>query len=167
MLGLILCLILSFSPAALAQQNAGEAMRLSSPAFADGQEIPVKYTCRGENVSPRLDIEDIPANAESLALIVDDPDAPGGVWSHWVVYDMAPLNSIAEGSAPGRHGSNDFGNQRYDGPCPPSGSHRYFYKVYALDTKLNLAEGKSQQEVEEAMRGHVLGEAELVGIVKH
>jgi hypothetical protein len=138
-------------------------MRLLSPAFENADLIPGKYTCNGENVSPPLTIEDIPASARSLALIVDDPDAPGGTFVHWVVYNIPPKERIDEGSVPGSQGMNSFKKSAYGGPCPPSGTHRYFFKLYALDDRLNIGEGKTKKEVVEAMEGHIVGSAELVG----
>jgi hypothetical protein len=138
-------------------------MELSSPAFENADLIPKKYTCNGEDVSPPLAIEDIPANTRSLTLIVDDPDAPSGTFVHWVVYDIAPTPNIGEGSVPGIQGMNSFKKTAYGGPCPPSGTHRYFFKLYALDDKLGLGEGESKQEVVKAMEGHIIGSAELVG----
>ncbi len=138
-------------------------MNLSSPAFEAQQEIPGKHTCDGEDVSPALEIADIPDAAKSLALIVDDPDAPAKTWVHWVVYDIAPTARIEENSVPGTRGQNDFGKLAYGGPCPPSGRHRYFFKLYALDAELGLDEGASKEQVEQAMEGHILDQAELVG----
>ncbi len=138
-------------------------MRLTSPAFEKGAMIPKKFTCEGEDVNPPLIIEDLPAGTESLALIVDDPDAPRGTWVHWVVYDISKTNRIEEGSVPGKQGMNDFKKKDYGGPCPPSGTHRYFFKLYALDQNLNLKEGKTKKELEAAMEGHILEKAELLG----
>jgi len=147
---------------------AGEShvMELKSPEFKDKEYIPKKFTCRGENVNPALIIEDIPSGAKSLALIIDDPDAPGGDWVHWVMFDMPVISRIEEDSAPGKQGMTDFGRMRYDGPCPPFGTHRYMFKIYALDTTLNLAEGVTKAELEEAMDGHTLAKAELTGLSK-
>lgn len=141
-------------------------MELRSSAFENNGHIPAKYTCQGEDVSPPLTIGDVPPSAESLALIVDDPDAPMGTWVHWVVYDMPVLSRIDENSIPGKQGRNDFGKRDYGGPCPPSGTHRYFFKIYALDQKLDLGEGISKKELEKSMEGHILDKAELIGSYK-
>ena len=141
-------------------------MELKSPEFKNNEYIPKKFTCRGENVNPGLNIEGIPLGAKSLALIVDDPDAPGGDWVHWVMFDIAPVSKIEEDSAPGKQGMNNSGRTRYNGPCPPSGTHRYFFKVYALDTELNLKEGIAKAHLEKAMQGHILAKAELIGLFK-
>jgi Raf kinase inhibitor-like YbhB/YbcL family protein len=139
-------------------------MKITSTAFKGGDRIPSKYTCDGENCNPDLHIEEIPAKTASLALIVDDPDAPGGTWVHWVVFGIPVSENIGEKSVPGTQGRNDFGRLAYGGPCPPSGTHRYFFKLYALDTKLALAEGADKRGLEKAMEGHVLAKAELVGL---
>jgi len=140
------------------------AMKLKSPEFNNNEFIPKKFTCRGENINPALTIEDIPGGTKSLAIILDDPDAPGGNWVHWVMFDVSVISKIEENSAPGKQGINDSGRKRYDGPCPPSGIHRYIFKLYALDTKLNLEERISKADLERAMVGHVLDMAELIGL---
>ena len=153
-------------------------MTLSSPAFASGGAISQPYTCRGRDVSPPLQWSHVPALAQSLVLIMDDPDAPDPAhpkmtWVHWVVYDIPPKLSefkaetgvIAERLAHGgTQGLNDFKKLGYGGPCPPVGTHRYFFKLYALDVKLGLAPGKSKDDIERAMAGHVLDKAELIGL---
>lgn len=139
-------------------------MKITSPEFGNNGSIPSKFTCDGEDVSPELIIEDAPQDAKALALIVDDPDAPMGTWVHWVVYDIPNVSSIEEGAIPGKQGINDFGRKDYGGPCPPSGTHRYFFKVYALDAELALEEGIDKDALENAMKGHVLDKAELVGL---
>jgi hypothetical protein len=141
-------------------------MRLTSPEFEHQQSIPTKFSCDGDDVNPTLVFADLPADAQSLALIVDDPDAPGKTWVHWVVYDMPVVDRIEEDTVPGLQGKNDFGRLDYGGPCPPGGEHRYFFKAYALNGKLNLSEGASKAEVEKAMEGKVLDQAELVGLYK-
>ena len=156
-----------FSAIALAQKSTGgTVMKLTSPAFQHNQMIPKKYTCQGQDVNPQLAIENIPEGTKSLVLIVDDPDAPMGTWVHWVVYNIPVQNAIAEASVPGSQGSNDFGKVDYGGPCPPSGTHRYFHKIYALDTKFQFAKIPSKRDVEAAMKGHILGQAELIGLYK-
>jgi len=144
-----------------------EAMKIASTAFKPDEMIPSKYTCDGENVNPQLNISGIPEDAESLVLIVDDPDAPGGTWVHWTVWNIDPgTNEIAENSIPGGaiEGVTDFGVTGYGGPCPPSGTHRYFFKVYALDTTLDLDSSATAKGVEDAMQGHILDSAELIGL---
>jgi Raf kinase inhibitor-like YbhB/YbcL family protein len=141
-------------------------MKITSPDFKHNELIPKQFTCEGEDASPCLVMERIPPQAKSLALIVDDPDAPMGTWVHWVLYGMPPLGRIEQGAIPGRQGKNDFGRKNYGGPCPPSGTHRYFFKLYALDSALDLKEGLSKKELESAMEGHVLEKAELVGLYK-
>jgi len=142
------------------------ALKLSSPAFENNKPIPAKFTCKGENISPELAISGIPNGAKSLALIVDDPDAPMGTWVHWVAWNIAPTQKIDEGSVPAgsSQGITDFGKPGYGGPCPPSGTHRYFFKLYALDSVLNLPPTSKKSDLESAMRGHILEKAELVGL---
>lgn len=145
---------------------------LSSPAFEPEGAIPRKFTCDGEDISPPLEWEGVPNDAESLALILDDPDAPRGTWVHWVVYNLEPgLTGLPEGAvarADGRpmgvQGRNDFRRNNYGGPCPPSGpAHRYFFKLYALDTVLDLEAGATKAELEAAMQGHTLAQGQLMG----
>lgn len=143
-----------------------EKMKLSSPEFEHNGFIPKKFTCQGEDVNPTLVIEDIPDGTKSLALIMDDPDAPMGTWVHWVVFNIPVISRIEENSVPGKQGINDFGRLNYGGPCPPSGTHRYFFKLYALDTELDLGEGITKKELEEAMEGHILQKVELIGLYK-
>lgn len=139
-------------------------MEITSTEFGNKREIPKRFSCEGEGVNPPLAINDIPAETESLALIVEDPDAPGDTFVHWVVYDMPVKNVIDENSVPGTEGVNSAGKTSWYSPCPPSGTHRYFFKCYALDTKLGLEPGKSKSEVEQAIKDHVLAHAELVGL---
>lgn len=141
-------------------------MKIASPEFGHIENIPLKFTCEGIDVNPTLEISNVPEGTQALALIVDDPDAPAGTWVHWVVYDMPVLSRIEEDSVPGRQAVNDFKTTAYGGPCPPSGTHRYFFKLYALDTKLDLPDGSSKADVEKAMEGHVLERAELIGLYK-
>lgn len=143
-------------------------MKLTSPAFENNQSIPVKYTCDGEDLSPPLKIAEVPAEAKSLVLIVDDPDAPVGDWVHWTVLNIPPQTAeIAEGKAPeGLEGKTDFGTPGYGGPCPPGGTHRYFFKLYALDTKLNLPASAKKADIEKAMEDHIITRTELVGLYK-
>ncbi len=139
-------------------------MRLSSPAFSHHAWIPTRYTCDGENVSPPLRIEELPPGTASLVLVVEDPDAPGGTWDHWTVYDITPTSALPEGAEPdGTPGTNSWGRTGYGGPCPPHGTHRYVFRLLALDTRLGLAPGATKAAVLDAAAGHVLAEATLVG----
>lgn len=146
-------------------------IKVESAAFNSMGAIPVKYSCDGEDVSPPLRWGDVPEGTKSIAIISDDPDAPVGTWVHWVCYDIPPdVDSIAENipkaetlSCGGKQGITDFRRIGYGGPCPPGGTHRYFFKVYALDVVLGLPAGKSKKEIETAMKGHILAQGELVG----
>ena len=138
-------------------------LTLSSAAFLDGQHIPEKYTCDGENINPQLVIGNIPKEAQSLALIMEDPDAPNGTFTHWLVWDMPVLHTIMENEAPGTQGRNDFGDNKYGGPCPPDGTHRYYFRLYALQEKLHLPEGSSKEELLKAIEPVKLAKAELMG----
>ncbi len=140
-------------------------MELTSTAFEQGGSIPSEHTCDGQNTSPPLSIGDVPERAVTLALVMDDPDAPGGTFDHWVVWNIpADTQHIPAGTEPeGVQGRTDFGNLGYGGPCPPSGTHRYMLKLYALDTELGLAEGSRKEDLEHAMEGHVVAEALLQG----
>jgi hypothetical protein len=133
-------------------------------AFSNNQRIPKRYTCDGENVSPPLTINGVPEGTKSLVLICDDPDAPMGTWDHWVVWDIQVTQNVKENSVPGTQGINSWGKKSYGGPCPPSGTHRYFFKIYALDTRLGLKPDSRKSDVEKAMKGHVLAQGELVGL---
>jgi Raf kinase inhibitor-like YbhB/YbcL family protein len=146
-------------------------MKLESSAFQANHLIASKYTCDGADVSPPLGWDAPPIGTKSLVLICDDPDAPGGTWVHWVLYDLPPeVRELPEGvpsqstlSSGGVQGTNDFRKLGYGGPCPPRGTHRYFFKLYALDTVLNLQTGATKAQVEKAMQGHILTSAELIG----
>ena len=167
----ILCIIL---PPNL---NAGAGkmkLVLTSPAFSEGGMIPKKYSCNGADISPELSWEGVPEGARSLVLICDDPDAPGGTWVHWVLFnipaaatrlaaEIAPDATLSNGA---RHGTNDFRRLGYGGPCPPGGTHRYYFKLYALDTVLSLDAGALKTQVEAAMKGHILEQAQLMGKYK-
>jgi Raf kinase inhibitor-like YbhB/YbcL family protein len=145
--------------------TGGKKMKITSSAFQQGASIPSKFSCDGADTSPPLQIQEIPPAAKSLVLIVDDPDAPSGLFTHWIAWNISPQTStIAEGSAPkGMQGSNDFGKSGYGGPCPPSGTHRYFFKIFALDQELTLAAGSKRAQLDSAMKGHVLAQGELMG----
>lgn len=144
---------------------ADENMRISSPAFENRGIIPDKYGCKGDDVSPPLRIENMPGETKALALIVDDPDAPMGTWVHWFAWNIEPCDQIPESSVPEGAvlGKNDFGKLEYGGPCPPSGTHRYFFRLYALREKLDLTEGSTREDLEQAMEGKILRKAELMG----
>jgi Raf kinase inhibitor-like YbhB/YbcL family protein len=140
---------------------------IKSSSFTDNEFILSKYTCDGVNVNPDISIDQIPKNTKSLAIMVDDPDAPSGTFCHWLMWDIPPKSSIKEDSAPGTQGRNSFGENKYNGPCPPSGRHHYHFKVYALDTKLpSLPPSADKIELEKAMKGHILAWGELVGLYK-
>jgi Raf kinase inhibitor-like YbhB/YbcL family protein len=147
-------------------------MQLTSSVFSQGDPIPAKYTCDGDDVSPPLTWGDPPGGTASLVLINDDPDAPVGTWVHWVLYNLpADARSLpeavpadAELSDGSRHGQNSWQRLGYGGPCPPGGTHRYFFKLYALDTAPELPSGASKEDVLKAMEGHILGQTELMGV---
>ena len=146
-------------------------LQIQSSAFEHNGMIPKKYTCDGEDVSPELSWTGVPESTKSLALISDDPDAPMGTWVHWVLYDLPPSVKELQENFPkdktlsngAKQGITDFKRIGYGGPCPPSGVHRYFFKLYALDTKLNLEAGATKEQLLKAMEGHVIGQGELVG----
>jgi Raf kinase inhibitor-like YbhB/YbcL family protein len=166
----------SSSEATNANRGPGEKMniKLTSTTFQDGGMIPTKYTCDGANVSPPLDWSGAPQTTKSLALICDDPDAPRKTWVHWVVFDLpASRTSLPENVPPqetiaggGKQGMTDFKKIGYGGPCPPSGTHRYFFKIYALDTELNLDSKTTKDQLLQAMKGHILAQDELMGRYK-
>jgi Raf kinase inhibitor-like YbhB/YbcL family protein len=172
----VLINLLTMLPAGAGAQGASSmTFSLTSPAFAEGGEIPTRYTCEGEDVSPPLAWSEPPDGARSLALIVDDPDAPDPnaprmTWVHWVLYNLPPTaGQLPEGVAPGalpagtREGLNDWKRTGYGGPCPPIGRHRYFHKLFALDTVLPDLGRPTKAQLERAMQGYVLAGAELVG----
>ena len=150
------------------------AIQITSPAFSEGEMIPARYTCDGSDVSPDLSWSGVPKTAKSLALICDDPDAPMGTWVHWVLFNIPagavgmpaeiPSSATLENGA--RHGKNDFRRLGYGGPCPPGGTHRYFFKLYALNTALDLDSGITKAQLVEAMQGHILAEGQLMGKYK-
>jgi len=172
---LIVLLLSACQPAAVtpAEQASTEAasLTLTSPAFNAGEPIPVQYTCDGEDISPALNWSAPPEGTQSFALIMDDPDAPSGDYVHWVLYNLpAVVRTLSEavpGGEPlpdgGLQGRNGWRNEGYGGPCPPSGTHRYFFKLYALDSLLDAGPGLSKQELLEAIQGHVLAYGELMG----
>jgi Raf kinase inhibitor-like YbhB/YbcL family protein len=143
-----------------------ESMKIASSAFQEGGNIPSKFTCDGQDINPALRFEDVPPEAKSLLLIVDDPDAPSGLFRHWLVWNIDPgTREISEHGAPANaeQGTNDFPKRGYGGPCPPSGTHRYFFKIFALDRKLNLPAGAKRNALEKEMNGHVLAQGQLMG----
>jgi Raf kinase inhibitor-like YbhB/YbcL family protein len=167
--GVFFCALLA---AAAPKGGSAVTLKLTSSAFEPGATIPKKFTCDGPDVSPALNWSDPPAGTQSFALIADDPDAPVGTWVHWVLYDLpADARSLAENvpkqeqlPSGARQGRNDFRKIGYGGPCPPPGKpHRYFFKLYALDAKLNLKAGAAKAEVEKAMQEHILAQGELMG----
>jgi hypothetical protein len=138
---------------------------VKSSAFENNKLIPSKYSCDGEEISPPITVEGIPPQTKTVALILDDPDAPRGTFDHWIVWNIPPTGKIAENSVPGTQGLNSASQQTYIGMCPPSGTHRYFFKVYALDTKLDLkANSTKKKDLEKAMQGHILAKGELIGL---
>jgi len=147
-------------------------MKITSSAFSDGALIPIKYTCDGDDISPPLVWSDIPENTASFVLINDDPDAPVGTWDHWILFNLeGKTTELAENVdlsklAGVQLGHNNWRRNDYGGPCPPYGTHRYFFKLYALDMKLDLPAGSSKQDIKKAMAGHILAEAELLGRYK-
>lgn len=171
----VVVLILNSKPS-LQDENINNStnMQISSPAFNNNEMIPDKYTCDGENVNPPLLFNGIPINAQSLILIMDDPDIPDfvkqnmgiEVFDHWLVYNIpTTTKEIKENSTPpGTVGANSKGENNYTGPCPPDGQHRYLFKLYALDKILDLPEGSNKKQVESAMQGHIISQAELIGL---
>jgi Raf kinase inhibitor-like YbhB/YbcL family protein len=145
---------------------ANKTLTVKSPAFENDQPVPAKYTCDGSNVNPALIIKDIPGDSRSLALVVDDPDAPKGTFDHWVMWNIPVTGKIEENSAPGVQGKNGKGENKYTGPCPPSGTHHYHFRVYALDTRLDLPAGTDKKGLLHAIEGHILGTGELIGVYK-
>jgi hypothetical protein len=144
-------------------------MRIYSPEFNDNSMIPIKFTCQGQDINPQLLFEDVPEDAKTLVLIVDDPDAPTGTWVHWVLFNIpTDITGIPEDSIPDNavQGLNSWPKNNYGGPCPPSGTHRYFFKLYALDVELALDDTATKKDVEQAMQGRVIEKAEYVGLYR-
>ena len=139
-------------------------LEISSPSFAHEELIPSRFTCDGENISPPLDIDQIPKDARCLVLIIDDPDAPGGSFVHWLVWNIPVKHHLPENEIHGVEGLNDFRRQHYGGPCPPQGTHRYFFKMYALDSLLDLPRNTRREQLESAMNDHILAFGEVVGL---
>jgi Raf kinase inhibitor-like YbhB/YbcL family protein len=161
--------ILFFEAFTVKEAAAMSELTISSPAFGHNGNIPAKHTCDGRDINPPLAIGNVPPDAKSLVLIVDDPDAPAGTWVHWVIWNIDPNTAdIREDSVPkgAIQGVNDFRKHSYGGPCPPSGTHRYFFKLYALDILLNLTPNSGKAGIEKAMQGHILSRAEIIGLYK-
>ena len=166
----ILCvLVFPISESMSQEAEKTGILKISSPAFENNKPIPKKYTCDGVNVNPPLTIENVPREAKSLALILDDQDAPRGTYVHWILWGIHPglaeirENSVPEGAVQGR---NDFKKNNYGGPCPPSRAHRYVFRVYALDVQMNLDPKSMKADLEKAMEGHVIARGELMGVYK-
>ena len=152
-----------------ARADEGGKMQITSPAFKDKEAIPETFTCHGSDISPELNFVNVPLNAKSLALVVDDPDAPEGTWVHWVIYDIPPTTAkIAQNSKVGSEGLTDFGSFHYRGPCPNNKRlYHYSFRLYALSERIELNEGFIKSDLEHKMKGKILAEAELVGIYKN
>jgi len=164
-LGFLLLALASFAQAGPGDFRP-EGFRLTSPDFALGGAIPSQFTCDGRNISPTLEIAGVPAGARSLVLIVDDPDAPSGTFTHWLVWNIPPeTKKLPAGAVPGNalQGANDFGDVRYSGPCPPSGTHRYFFKLFALNSTVTLPPGASRKDLDQAIQGRVLAKTAYMG----
>jgi Raf kinase inhibitor-like YbhB/YbcL family protein len=150
--------------ATASSEGADYGFKITSTAFQDGKEIPKRFTCDGENVSPPLAWTGAPAGAKAFALIVDDPDAPSGLFTHWIVLNLpASTHALPEAAKPADQGTNDFRKVGYGGPCPPKGRHRYFFHLYALKDELSGLNSPSRKEIDAALKGHVVGEATLMG----
>lgn len=165
-------LIVAFSPASNPMSKEVKKMRelkITSPIFENNDNIPKKYTCDGIDISPPFFIENVPTDAKSLALIVDDPDAPMGTWVHWVLWNINPRtkeikeNRVPEGA---KQGINDFRKHDYGGPCPPSGTHRYFFKLYALDNLTELSPSSKKADLEQLMKGHIISQTQIIGLYR-
>ncbi|HEX2628024.1 MAG TPA: YbhB/YbcL family Raf kinase inhibitor-like protein [Chitinophagaceae bacterium] len=144
-------------------KTATATLQVNSHAFSHKGHIPAKYTCEGDDINPSLEISNVPDETQTLAIIMEDPDAPKGTFDHWLVWNIEPHEAITENSSPGISGINSFGKTGYGGPCPPSGVHRYFFKVYALDKTLDLQAGSDKKALLEAMDGHILAEGVIMG----
>jgi Raf kinase inhibitor-like YbhB/YbcL family protein len=152
------------------KMNAASSVSVATSAFQAGGDIPAKFTCNGANVNPELRANGVPNEAKSLVLIVDDPDAPRGLFTHWILWNIDPKTTdIGENSVPagGVQGTNDFGKRNYGGPCPPFGTHRYFFKIFALDMKLDLKPSARRADLDAAMKSHILGQGELMARYSH
>jgi Raf kinase inhibitor-like YbhB/YbcL family protein len=165
---LFMGMVLVFSASVSKEVSATAALQITSTAFQNNGHIPRQYTCDGEDINPPLVIENCPQGTKSIAVICDDPDAPG-TWVHWVIWNIDPSvkeikgNTVPTGAV---EGMNDFKKHQYRGPCPPSGTHRYFFKVYAMDTMLGISPNSQKADLEKAMQGHILAKGELIGLYK-
>ena len=160
----VLLLMIVLAAAGVSAAEPAASFRLTSTAFDEGASIPVRYTCKGDDLSPPLAIAHVPAGAKSLMLIVDDPDAPRGTWDHWLLFNIDPATThVADTTAPGDQGRNSWGNTRYQGPCPPAGTHRYIFTLYALDIRLTLPPRPDKAALYAAAKGHVLANTVLMG----
>jgi Raf kinase inhibitor-like YbhB/YbcL family protein len=162
-------MVLLFSQSLSKEVSAMEAIHVTSPAFQNNGNIPRQHTCDGKDINPPLTIANCPQGTRSIALICDDPDAPVGIWVHWVIWNIDPgVKEIKENTVPqgAVQGMNDLGKHSYGGPCPPSGTHRYFFKVYALDTTFGISPNSTKADLEKAMKGHILAEGQLIGLYK-
>lgn len=169
-LALFLLSSILFVPSVVGKEMLrNNAFTVSSPVFKNNGTMPSKYTCGGVNVNPPLVMKHVPAGTKSLALIVDDPDAPAGIWVHWVLWNIHPeTKEIRENAVPkgAQQGMNDFRKNTYDGPCPPSETHRYFFKIYALDKILTLSPNATKTDLEKSMKGHIIEQARIIGVYK-
>ncbi|KIC95715.1 YbhB/YbcL family Raf kinase inhibitor-like protein [Flavihumibacter solisilvae] len=145
------------------KNSAPASLAISSNAFREGEMIPIEYSCDGEHVNPPLNIAQIPEGTQTLAIIMDDPDAPKGTYDHWIVWNIPVFSSIPANTNPGISGVNSAGKTGYHGPCPPSGTHRYFFHVFALDSRLDILAGETRQVLEKAMENHIIGQGTLMG----
>lgn len=141
-------------------------LKVTSPSFENEGSIPEKYSCDGQGINPTLHIENLPQGAKSLSLIVEDPDAPNGTFDHWIVWNIDPVTAIAEDSNPGTSGDNSAGKTGFHPPCPPTGTHRYYFHVYALNAMLDLHQGAKKQDLQTAMKGHIMAQGTLMGTYK-
>jgi Raf kinase inhibitor-like YbhB/YbcL family protein len=150
----------------MATVTVTKTLVVKSPNFKNNDYIPSKYGCDGSNINPAINIENLPNNTQSMALTIDDPDAPNGTFDHWVMWDIPPRNKIEEGSAPGTQGLNSMKENKYTGPCPPSGTHHYHFRIYALDTKLNLPQNTDKKSLLKAIESHIIASGEMIGLFK-
>jgi Raf kinase inhibitor-like YbhB/YbcL family protein len=165
----LMVIVLLFAVSLSKEASTMGALTITSPAFQNNGNIPRQYTCDGKDINPPLMITNCPQGTKSIALICDDPDAPVGIWVHWVIWNIDPgVKEIKENAVPqgAVQGMNDFRKHAYGGPCPPSGTHRYFFKVYALDTMLGISPTSTKADLEKAMKGHILAQGQLIGLYK-
>ena len=172
--GIVFLLLLIISCSGGESEDRVMDIKISSPAFQDGGMIPKLYSCDDKNISPPLNWSNLPPETKSIAIIVDDPDAPVGTWVHWVIYNISPDTSSLEEAVPAEkilpngayQGKNDWGRIGYGGPCPPGGTHRYFFKIYALDSVPELKPGINKAELLKAINGHIISEGKIIGKYK-